>query len=204
MVPPATVLSKNDLDREFSERRQSERISAKLAVRVAVLKPSQHEFYQKSFDELRRRFLMSVEYNRLSLLGRRALKDVKLPQSQLVTFAESMEKRLEMLGNLSGLATHAVAPGSRQTVHLNMQGVRFSHPENIEPNSLVCLRLVGYQAPMLALFTLANVVHCSVESDQETGAHVDVAVRIEKIHDDDVVQLRSFLAVQESRAKIAA
>ena len=57
---------------------------------------------------------------------------------------------------------------------------------------------------MLALFVLATVVHCSVERDEDTGAHVGVAARFDKIHDDDRQQLKSFVTLRESQLKLAA
>lgn len=207
--PPAAdagpdLLSKNALDRQFEDRRQSERISARLAVRVSILKPTQHEFYTETFDELRRRFLIAVEYSRLTLVGRRALKSLRAPQPEIGVFASTLERRLEMLSTLSGLPTHLVSSKNQQTVFLNASGMKFAYPDAIEPNSLVCLRLVSFKSPMLALITLATVVHNSVERDEQTGAHVGVAVRFDKIHADDLPAFRSFVSLSAGASKSAA
>ncbi len=198
------ILSKTEIDRRFGERRVSERIPADLSFRVSVLKPSQHDLYLKTFDDLRQRFLMSVEYNRLTLLGRKALNDARMPQGELAVFAESIELRVEMLAGLSGLATHSVGIQERQQVLISESGIKFDHPQNIEPNSLICLRMASYRSPMLALIALANVMHCSVERDDKTGAHVGVAARFDKIHSDDQQQLKTFVALRESQLRLAA
>ncbi|OED42398.1 hypothetical protein AB833_07080 [Chromatiales bacterium (ex Bugula neritina AB1)] len=204
MAVAENILSKTEIDRQFEERRVSERISASVALRVAVLKPTQQDLYLNTFDELRRRFLMSVEYNRLMLVGRKALKDARMPQGELAVFAETVELRMEMLASLSGLATHSVSLQARQDIMISESGIKFPHPENIEPNTMICLRMASYSSPILALFALANVVHSSVERDNDTGAHVGVAAKFEKIHADDRQQLKSFVSLRESQLQLAA
>ena len=195
------ILTKAALDRTFDERRESGRVDADLSVRVSVLKPSQHELFINTFDELRRRFMVSVEFSRLKLTSREAAKSKTFTANpELAVFAESMEKRLDMLASMSGLQTHGVDLSKPQTVSISANGLKFAHPESMDPTTMVLLRMVSLNSPMLALIVLANVVRCSVERDNDTGAHVGVAVQFHHLHKIDKAQLQSFLKLKAQAA----
>ncbi len=157
-------LSPNQVNQAIREQRSSIRMDISMLVRVAKLSPRQYDLYQGAFDELRRKFSLSMMYAQEMRHGQMLIRKLKVRNPDMAQFAESIEKRLTIMNELSDGHLQFLSDRFRQTVNISIDGARVLSKDNLEPGDKVCVRMVHPESSTFFI-ALAEVVYTQAPAD---------------------------------------
>lgn len=186
------LLTAKQLSDTYQERREEKRADIDVSIRVVKLSDKQYDLYLGAFEELRRKFAMSMMYFQETQRARLLLRKLKGRLPEVAAYAETLEKRIKVMGEFTEGHLQLMSEKWRQTVNVSASGLRYRCNEVVGPGDKLFIRIAHTETDTYFLALGASVYTQQLESSSDYRQLV--GVRFSKYNNEDLTTLKTLIA----------